>query len=165
VQRRRHTALPIAALLLTLAGAASGEGQDGARFRDWTVRCEEATEGGQTSCVIVQRLLLKEQQQRLLDVAVGYLLDGKPAAFFVLPLGVSLPGGISITVDGGKPVRLRYEYCDGSGCLAPLALSEEMLGAFQGGRWARVAFFSRSGKEISVPVSLLGFTAGFRALR
>jgi invasion protein IalB len=165
VQRHRQTRPTIAALVLSLAVAATAEAQDGTRFRDWTMRCEEAGEDPPRSCVIVQRLLLKEQQQRILDVAVGYLLEGQPAAYFVLPLGVSLPGGISITVDDGKPVRLRYEYCDGNGCLAPMALGTEMLAAFKGGRWARVAFFSRSGKEISVPVSLLGFTAGFGALR
>ena len=85
--------------------------------------------------------------------------------FFVLPLGVSLPGGVSITVDDGQPVRLRYERCDGAGCVAPLALGQELIAALKGGRWARVAFFDPSGQEISVPVSLLGFTAGFNALR
>jgi len=155
----------VSGFALTLAIAASAaEPEDGASFKDWTVRCE-AAEGQPSRCAIVQRLLLKQQQKRILDVAVGYMLDDKPAAFFVLPLGVSLPGGVSVTVDDGQPVRLRYERCDANGCLAPLALSQELIGALKGGRWARVAFFDPSGKEISVPVSLVGFTAGFNALR
>ena len=156
------------ALVLTLAAAMAApaaEPEDGASFKDWTVRCEAATDDKPRKCLIFQRLLLKEQQKRLLDVAVGYLLDDKPAAFFVLPLGVSLPGGVSVTVDDGQPVRLRYERCDGAGCVAPLALGQELIAALKGGRWARVAFFDPSGQEISVPVSLLGFTAGFNALR
>ena len=51
-----------------------------------------------------------------------------------------------------------------SGCLAPLALTEPLIKSLKGGRWARVAFFDVSRREVSVPVSLLGFTAGFNAL-
>ena len=54
MQRRRHTVPPIAALLLALAGTASGEAQDGDRFKDWTMRCEEATEVQPRSCLIFQ---------------------------------------------------------------------------------------------------------------
>ena len=126
---------------------------------------KRSTNAAGETCYIFQNLLLKSQKKRLLHVAVGYLSDGKrPAAFFTLPLGVSLPGGLSLTVDDGKPMRLRYERCEPSGCLAPLALTEPLIKSLKGGRWARVAFFDVSRREVSVPVSLLGFTAGFNAL-
>jgi len=72
---------------------------------------------------------------------------------------------LSVTVDEGQPLRLRYERCEPNGCLAPLPLDDQLIRSFKGGRWARVAFFDASRREISVPVSLLGFTAGFDALR
>jgi len=161
---KRH--LLVLGLALSLAGApAAGAPDDGATFKDWTVRCETPGDDKRQACYIFQNLLLKKEQQRILHVAVGYLVDDEPAAFFTLPLGVSLPGGVSVTVDDGQPVRLRYERCDGTGCLAPLALNEELVRALKGGRWARVAFFDAGRREISVPVSLRGFTAGFNALR
>ena len=101
-----------------------------------------------------------------MHVAVGYLTASEqPVAFFTLPLGVSLPGGLSLTVDNGKPVRIRYERCDASGCLAPLALTDTVVKSMRGGRWARVAFFDSTRREVSVPVSLLGFTAGLKSLK
>ncbi len=164
VLRSLLAVVPALAALALAAGALAAPG-DGEKFKDWTARCEKL-EDGRTTCYVFQNLVLKKDNQRLMHVAVGYMTnDDQAVAFFTLPLGVSLPGGLSLTVDDGKPVRLRYERCDANGCLAPLALSEELIRAFKGGRWARVAFFDATRREISVPVSLLGFTAGFDSLR
>jgi len=161
--------LLLTALLATVVpGAGRAAPADGQQFKDWTVRCEGAQEADRAPCFLFQNLLLKSQNKRLLHVAVGFMQDGaegkQPAAFFTLPLGVSLPGGLSLKVDNGKALRMRYERCDATGCLAPLALTEDLIKALKGGRWARVAFFDATRREVSVPVSLLGFTAGFNSL-
>ena len=166
---RSVPALLLAALLASVTpGAGRAAPADGQQFKDWTARCESAQDPDTGPCYLVQNLLLKSQKKRLLHVAVGFMQNdaqGKqPAAFFTLPLGVSLPGGISLTVDSGKALRMRYERCDATGCLAPLALTEDLIKALKGGRWARVAFFDANRREVSVPVSLLGFTAGFESL-
>ena len=140
--------------------------ENGQKFRDWTARCEIKKETGQPTCFVFQNLLLKKENKRLLHVAVGYLTENEqPVAFFTLPLGVSLPGGLSLIIDNGKPVRIRYERCDASGCLAPLALTDTLVKSLKGGRWARVAFFDATRREVSIPVSLLGFTAGLKSLK
>jgi invasion protein IalB len=139
--------------------------QTGQKFRDWTARCEVRKGGEEQTCFVFQNILLKKENKRLLHVAVGYLVaKDQPVAFLTLPLGVSLPGGVSLTIDEGKPVRVRYERCDASGCLAPLALTETLVKSLQGGRWARIAFFDATRREVSVPVSLLGFTSGLKSL-
>ena len=166
VHRSIRPAALVTALIALASFPASAAPEDGAIFKDWTTRCEETEASETPTCYIFQNLTLKKDNRRLLHVAVGYLREGdQPAAFFTLPLGVSLPGGLSLTVDNGKPVRMRYERCETTGCLAPLALNDQLIRAFKGGRWARVAFFDASRQEVSVPVSLLGFTAGFNALR
>jgi invasion protein IalB len=140
--------------------------KNGQKFRDWTVRCEAGKQSTKPTCYVFQNLLLKKENKRLLHVAISYLAASKqPTAFFTLPLGVSLSGGLSITVDEGKPVRVRYERCDASGCLAFLALTDTLVKTFRGGRWARVAFFDANRRKISVPVSLNGFTAALNALK
>jgi invasion protein IalB len=153
-------------VLAAACAAARAEPSDGQSFKDWTARCETLQDGTKAPCYIMQNVLLKKGNQPLLLVAVRNAADGdRPAAFFSLPLGVSLPGGLSLTVDEGQPLRLRYERCDRNGCHAPLPLDDALLKSLKGGRWARVAFFDAARREISVPVSLLGFTAGFDALR
>ena len=161
----------IALQAMLLGTSSQAAPQTGQKFRDWTARCEvrKETAGKETkeqTCFVFQNILLKKENKRLLHVAVGYLVSkDQPVAFFTLPLGVSLPGGVSLTVDDGKPLRVRYERCDASGCLAPLALTETLVKSLKGGRWARVAFFDATRREVSVPVSLLGFTSGLKSLK
>jgi invasion protein IalB len=158
-------------LTLLLATLLSGTAthaapSDGQKFRDWTARCQTKKGADKPTCFVFQNLLLKKENKRLLHVAIGYLTESEqPVAFFTLPLGVSLPGGLSVTIDDGKPIRLRYERCDSTGCLAPLALTETLVNSLQGGRWARVAYFNAARREISVPVSLVGFTSGLKSLQ
>ncbi len=134
------------------------------KFKDWASRCTEIPANGQV-CFIFQNLLLKTNKQRLLYMRVGYFGDDKtPTALFTLPLGVSLPGGVSVKIDKRKKIRIRYERCDKFGCLAPLVLKDEVLKAMQVGLKAQVSFFDGRGREISIPVSLLGFTAGLESL-
>ncbi len=159
--RRLSYALTFAVLL----GSGTLPAQEPAQnFKDWALRCDKSAEAVKV-CYIYQNLLLKTSKQRLLNLAVGYFgKDKTPTALFTLPLGVSLPGGVSIKIDTRKKVRIRYERCDKSGCLAPLVLRDEELKAMQTGLKANVAFFDTRGREISIPVSLLGFTSGFKSL-
>ena len=155
------TVLTLASLLSTPVGAVS----TGDTFCDWTARCEPIGAAARETCYIYQNVLWKKDKQRLVHIAVGYISDSRePAAFLTLPLGVSLPGGVSMQVDDGPQQRLRYERCESSGCLAPLVLSDGLIRSMKVGREARVSFFDGSRRQISVPISLLGFTAGFNAL-
>lgn len=145
--------------------AAGAKPQHGQTFKDWTARCEESPGSAVERCFIFQNLVLKESGQRLVHVAVGYLAaDGRPAAVITLPLGISLPLGASISVDGGTPENIVIERCDASGCIGTIRLSDALVAELKRGREARVAFHDGSRRRIAVPVSLLGFTAGFNAL-
>lgn len=138
--------------------------ETGQTFRDWTVRCEAARESGAEVCYIVQNIILRETQERILNMAVGYLADQRPTTVLTLPLGVSLPQGVAVAVDGAEEVRVQYQRCTPRGCVAALVLGDELLTRFKGGREARVTFHNGARRPVSVPVSLLGFTAGFESL-
>ena len=159
-QESSKKATPISTNSATNPSAKTSEAQ----FKDWASRCVETAEKVKV-CFIFQNLLLSTNKQRLLNVRVGrFSKDKTLTALFTLPLGVSLPGGVSLKIDDRKKIRIRYERCDKSGCLAPLTLRDEQVKAFQTGLKAQVAFFDIRGREISIPVSLLGFTAGLKSL-
>ena len=153
-------------LVALLAGAAvEANPEHGQTFKNWTARCEQAPGTDVERCFIFQNLVLKESGQRLVHVAVGYLAaNGQPAAVITLPLGISLPPGAAISVDGGDAVDITIERCDSSGCVGAVALSDALITALKRGREARVSFHDGTRRRIAVPVSLLGFTAGFNAL-
>ena len=148
-----------------LGPAIAAAPKDGEKFRDWSARCQKPKDAEQEQCYIFQNLVLKEGGQRLLHIAIMYLQpDNQPAAIVTVPLGVLLPRGVGFQVDDGEKIRFAYERCDASGCTGGLVLTDTVIDALKKGKQAKFSFFSGTGQEVAVPVSLTGFTAGFNAL-
>lgn len=146
-------------------GSVAANPQHGQTFKNWTARCEQAPGSSVQHCFIFQNLVLKESGRRVVHMAVGYLTaDGQAAAVITMPLGISLPPGASISVDGAAPQEFAIERCDTNGCVGALALSDQLIAQLKRGREARISFHDSSRRRIAVPLSLLGFTAGFNSL-
>ncbi len=142
--------------------------EDGQKFKDWSGRCETLKGVDGERCYIFQRLVTKKDGDYLpvLHVLVGYITaDGKPGLFATVPLGVSLPQGLQISVDGGEAVSFGYSHCNNQGCLGALALSDQLIAEMKAGKQALITVHSGSQQPVSITVSLSGFTAGFNALR
>ena len=158
------SALTAAALWLA-APAGHAAPELGATFKDWAAACETVENTGQRQCYIFQNIALKDSGQRLLHFAVGYVgTTGRPAAIVTLPLGITLPPGVGLVVDEGEPVRFPLQQCTTNGCRGMLGLSDDLLAQLKAGRQARITFQDGNRREIAVPVSLIGFTAGFNSL-
>lgn len=152
-------------MALLASGPLAAKPEHGQTFRNWTARCEQAPGTTLERCFIFQNLVFKESGQRLVHMAVGYLAaNGQAAAVITMPLGISLPPGAGISVDGGDPVEIVIERCDSNGCVGALTLGEELIAALKRGREAHISFHDGTRRRIAVPVSLLGFTAGFNSL-
>jgi len=150
---------------LAMVGSLEARPEHGQVFKDWTARCEQAPCSSLAHCFIFQNLVLKESGQRLVHMAVGYLAGKNQAAAIVtMPLGISLPAGAAISVDGGDSLDIVIERCDTNGCLGTVTLSAAFLAQLKRGREARIGFHDGARRRIDVPVSLLGFTAGFNSL-
>jgi len=160
----------ISALMLAVLGIApvSAAVEDGQQFKDWRASCPKPEEGQEVRCFIFQNLAVRESNQPVLSVRVGFVpADGteKPAVLLTVPMGVFLPVGIEVKVDEGEGVRLAYQVCNQGGCVAALPLDEPRLAQFKAGQRANVTFQDGRRQPVTVPVSLSGFTAGFTALR
>lgn len=158
--------MPLLLVALPVGGPVQARPEHGQTFKDWTARCEQAPDTSKERCFIFQNLVLKESGKRLVHMAVGYLAaDGQATAVVTMPLGISLPPGASISVDGGAPQEITIERCDNDGCVGAVALSKQLLAQLKRGREARISFHDGTRRRIAVPVSLLGFTAGFNSLQ
>jgi invasion protein IalB len=157
---------PLLLVALWAGGPVQAKPEHGQTFKDWTARCEQAPGADLERCFIFQNLVLKESGKRLVHMAVGYLAaNGQAAAVITMPLGISLPPGASISVDGGAPRSIVIERCDSDGCVGAVSLSEQFVADLKRGREARISFHDGTRRRIAVPVSLLGFTAGFNSLQ
>jgi invasion protein IalB len=145
-------------LLCWISAVAAGE--EATSYQNWGLRCPE-----QGHCVLSQRVFLEDAKAPL--VALAFTRLGEPPSLHALlrvPLGVALASGAALQVDQGAPQGWPFSHCDREGCLAIQPFSDEMKAAFRAGREARLTFVSLDGKGITVPVSLLGFSAGLKAL-
>ena len=161
----RHVLL--LSLLLSLSPLAQAV-EKGQQFKDWTVGCEKLPGLSEERCFIYQTVVNKENEQPVLQMAVGYLPidenEDQPAALLTLPLGVALPPGVGFQIDEGKLVRVKYERCLPTGCIAGFPLNDEMINQFKRGNKMEVRVHDGV-RAVAMPISLSGFTAGFDALK
>ena len=142
---------------------------DGQNFQDWRVKCvsgEKPSANSEQTCHIFQDLLHTDSGKRVLHMAVGYLPGQQPLTIIItLPLGISIPPGISIRIDEKHQQNLAIQACFPNGCQAAFQPDEAWLAAFSAGSKAEVIFNNIHNQAISIPVSLKGVTAGIRALK
>jgi invasion protein IalB len=139
------------------------------QFQDWAVRCGRLAEGAAEACEMLQQRQ-DEQGQTVLAIAVGDVPNNdSPGMLIILPLGIWLPPGVVVKVDGGKEVPARIERCERRGCQVELLLEPDVLTVLKSGREANVLFqiYDQSGqpKVVGVPFSLLGFTAALEEIK
>jgi len=136
-------------------------------FEHWSLECHDPAPG-RSACSLFQNVVLPPEQGggRVMRVTIG-LIDGDPfpVALFVLPLGISLPPGVELEVEGLDPVRFPVERCEPSGCGGGLRLDTELLNALGSAESARVRFRDSSRQPVELALSLRGFGPGIQALR
>lgn len=159
------------AALSLIAGAASAvAAEPGKVFGDWQTECETPADG-KARCFLSQTRVMenKESKQatRILKVSVGYFTpDGKGVMVVILPLGVDLRAGATLTIDDGKPLPLSYQQCLQDGCLANAPMDEAAMNALRRSKGAQVAVRPYGGAQtLAFPISTKGITDGLAALK
>jgi invasion protein IalB len=157
------------------------------QFDDWGYRCDKPEGAAVESCNIIQiasqNAQGQGQAQWLLQTAVGYI-DGqpKPAMIVKARLGTILPPGAVVTVPGHNPVRIPFQRCDQTGCIAYVLLDDPFLKAMKDGDAAAQKDPNARGtvaltfqatdaqgqvgqQAVALPLSLKGFTRAFAVLK
>ena len=138
------------------------------QFQDWLVRCGRAGPQGPEVCEMQQQQT-DDEGRTVMAVAVGTVPGTSDLGLLIiLPLGISLPPGVALSVDGGADVPLEVERCERQGCRIERLVEPELLNRLKAGREAKVFFqaYSPQGERqrVGVPISLLGFTAALSQL-
>ena len=142
---------------------------------DWGLVCADAAGGVKQTCYIIQTAQLSQPNaeqpdaepatQRILQTRIGYLDEEKnPSLLITVPLGVLIPPGVQVELEGHEKVTVPMFRCDGGGCLAQGVMPESLVAAFKNGTTAKVTFFDPAQRGIGVPLSLKGITKALAAL-
>ena len=135
-----------------------------ATFGDWAKACETG-ENGQQECFAFQNVTTKDGSRGILHLTVIKIPQAtRPIMVITVPLGIFLPRGLSMSIDGAKPARIPVQVCSTNGCQSQFEMPEELLGSFRAGLEGTVTMFDPSGKDVKVPFSLKGFTKALGSL-
>ena len=166
IQRSALIGLTLMVLAIAAPAADAQAKKDGLVFNDWSIKCaEDPNNAAKDGCFAFQNVINKDNQQPVMQVAIGYLAaEQVPAVVFTLPLGVRLPPGAIVAVDDKQGVRVPFERCLPDGCKVQFRMNAEQIGAFKAGNMGKLTIQDNAGRGVAIPFSLKGFTAALNAL-
>ena len=132
------------------------------QFKDWVVRCGRPNEQAPELCEMQQ--LVDSEDRTVMAVAVARVPGTTDLGLLiVLPLGIVLPAGVALQIDGGAEIPLQVDRCERQGCRIEMLLEPDLVNRLKAGSRATVFFEAPDPQgerqRLAVPISLLGFTA------
>ena len=160
--------LAVAVVAWAAMPAASGAQQPGtvkSNHGAWSIVCDQPAGATGEQCALMQNVIAEDRPEVGLSVVVLKTADRKAKILRVLaPLGVLLPNGLGLNVDGKDIGRAYFARCFEDGCYAEVILEKQLLDTFKNGTSAVFIVFQAPEEGIGIPVDLNGFAEGFDAL-
>ena len=131
----------------------------------WSVVCDKPAGASTEQCALMQNVIAEDRPEIGLSVVVLKTADRKSKILRVLaPLGVLLPNGLGLNIDGKDIGRAYFVRCFADGCYAEVVLEDELLKTLRSGASATFIVFQSPEEGIGIPVDLKGFAEGYDAL-
>jgi invasion protein IalB len=161
--------LSLAAVLASALAApapALAQGTVKEHHGDWQIRCETPAGAPAEQCALVQNVTAEDRDNVGLTVIFLRTQDQQARILRVLaPLGVLLPSGLGLAIDGEDVGRAGFVRCLPTGCIAEVIMDDELINRLASGDVATFVIFQTPEEGIGIPISLAGFGAGVAALR
>lgn len=136
--------------------------------QNWAMRCNEAAKkpNEPTYCEAMQRIQVKETQERLLEVALGFPSNGAGRVEIVgiLPLGIDPTKSVSLLLDNAEFLSTPIKTCIPAGCIMQALLEPTQADALRKGQTLTFRFFASTGEPINLIIPLSGLDAVMAAI-
>jgi len=143
------------------AASAQEAGGNGAEQAPaWRTQCSgSARSSAALECSMEQRLVLEGSGQFLARLLIRMPAETKRPVYMIqVPLGIALPVGLRISVDGAPGQNLGFQTCDQAGCYVGEPIPDDMLSAMKAGNVVSISFEDNQKRPIKLDFSLKGFT-------
>ena len=160
-----RVALGAVLVLSGLIGGAAAQGVVKAQYGDWQMSCDTPAGATYAQCALIQNVTAEDQPNVGLSVIVLKTADQQARLLRVLaPLGVLLPNGLGLKIDGADIGRVAFVRCLPNGCVAEVVVDDDLIAKLGAGETAIFVVFKTPEEGIGIPVSLKGFADGFKNL-
>ncbi|MBC8013463.1 MAG: invasion associated locus B family protein [Methyloceanibacter sp.] len=124
----------------------------------WQVSCRTPPGAKEEKCALVQSVTAEDRPNVGLTVVFYRSIgDDKKLLRVVVPLGVLLPTGLGLKIDGQDVGNAPFLKCGKRGCVAEVVLQDEVIAKMKTGAIAMFIIFDTPEAGIGIPVSLQGF--------
>ena len=125
------------AALCALPSFATAQGVVKAQYGDWQMSCDTPPGASFQQCAIIQNVTAEDQPNVGLSVIVLKTADQQARLLRVLaPLGVLLPNGLGLNIDGTDMGRVAFVRCLPNGCVAEVVMDDALLKQLSTGKTA-----------------------------
>jgi invasion protein IalB len=131
----------------------------------WQVRCGRPPGARAEKCALVQSVTAEDRRNVSLTIIFLRSFSGdKRLLRVVAPLGVLLPTGLGLKIDGEDVGHAPFLKCGQVGCVAEVVADDNLVGKMQSGQNAIFIIFQTPEEGIGVPIDLTGFGDGLAQL-
>jgi invasion protein IalB len=128
-------------------------------YGDWRVTCAMTQNGAPAKvCVLAQQQAAGQSGQRLLAVEMRPR-DANLEGMLVMPFGLALEQGLTLQVDDGPVLPLRFRTCLPGGCIVDLRFDAKTLSLLRKAATLKIKAVADGGRESQLTVSLKGFSS------
>ncbi len=151
---RRHLSEPGRALPPAPRG-----GNVKAQHGDWQVVCKAPPVGAKNEvCALVQSVTAEDRNNVGLTIYFQKFSNRTKVLRVFAPLGILLPPGIGLKVDGVDIGHAPFLRCHTFACYAQVTVDDKLVQQLQTGKTAIFIIFQTEEAGIGIPISLNGFT-------
>ena len=130
------------------------KGQNG----DWQTVCKPPPPGAKAeSCALVQSVTAEDRPNVGLTVYFQKFTNGTRVLRVFAPLGVLLPPGLGLKIDGKDVGNAPFLRCNNVACYAQVVVEEKLIEQLKTGKTAVFIIFQTEEAGIGIPISLAGF--------
>ncbi|HUE65501.1 MAG TPA: invasion associated locus B family protein [Rhizomicrobium sp.] len=123
---------------------------------DWQVRCFKVQ--NQNPCDQYWEQVDQRTGQRAVTVSIAYSPSmERHLVVITVPLGVSLPKGLTVQTDNYSSPPMHYRTCSRDGCFVQLVDNALVEALAKSGADGKLNIVGDDGKSYSLPLSLKGF--------
>lgn len=132
----------------------------------WNVRCGSVARQAPLECILEQQVVVQQTGQQLSLVSVRVPGDTRqPVMLVQLPLGMYLPGGLTLQVDEEKGQLVTIQSCDQRACYVGLPVTTEMLTSLKKGQRLNLIIQSANRETVTIPHPLSDFVDQYQKIQ
>lgn len=159
-----YAAAPAPAKVEPTAAPPASASTETKTYGDWVVRCFAIK--APVQCDLFQATVEKSSQRRIVSLSIAYAPGANAyVAKIIVPLGATIPDGLTLVTDKRSSKPLAYSRCEQDGCYLEGPLDRALVDRLLAAKAASIVMTTYGGPKVVLPVSLNGISDAIAAMR